>query len=324
MALLTDEPRSATVRADTAGRVLRLARDRFLEMLRREPAAFLAVTTTLSRRLAARNAAQIESEQHLGAALERALHDLSPDRRAAVLDACVLDELSDDALRALFGAAADRVRADLSTIGIRADGPTRAGLRSLRHRTQGSEGAAAFDARRARGPERLIAGRHWDDALAVAAREAGHSQVAALLGQALRAVPPIEPESAHRWAAQLGDDDALRDTDVALARAGGLAARGDHAAASAMLRRALGVALVSGDEPGALRLSERLARLSEGAAAEHGRVAPAGRAAGAQTRPAWRAVGFVAATVVLVLVAALPGAARPWSFVALLGAAIVL
>ena len=119
MALLTDEPRSATVRADTAGRVLRLPRDRFLEMLRREPGAPLAVTTTLSRRLAARNAAQIESEQYLGAALARALHDLPADCRAAVLDACVLDEVSDDALRALFGAAADRVRTDLSTIGIR-------------------------------------------------------------------------------------------------------------------------------------------------------------------------------------------------------------
>ena len=105
MALLTDEPRSATVRADAAGRVLRLPRDRFLEMLRREPGAFLAVTTTLSRRLAARNAAQIEREQYLGATLERALHDLPADRRAAVVDACVLDELSDDALRALFGAA---------------------------------------------------------------------------------------------------------------------------------------------------------------------------------------------------------------------------
>ena len=134
MALLTGGPRSATVRADTAGRVLRLPRDRFLEMLSREPGAFLAVTTTLSRRLAAHNAAQIEREQYLGAALERTLHDLPADRRAAVLDACVLDELSDDALRALFGAAADRVRTDLSTIGIRPDGPTRAGMRSLRWR----------------------------------------------------------------------------------------------------------------------------------------------------------------------------------------------
>src|SRR5262249_52847445 len=151
--------------------------------LRREPGAVFAVTTTLSRRLAARNRAQSESEQYLGAALERALNDLPAGRRAAVLDACVLDELSDDALRALFGAAADRVRTDLSTIGMHTDGPTRAGLRSLRHRVQGSEGGAAFDVRVARVTERLVAGRRWDDALAVAAREAGHTPLAALLGQ---------------------------------------------------------------------------------------------------------------------------------------------
>ncbi len=197
--------------------------------------------------------------------------------------------------------------------------------RSLRHRVQGAEGGAAFDGRVARVTERLIAGRGWDDALAVAAREAGHPQLAALLGQALRAVPPIEPESAHRWAGQLSDDDVLRDSDVACARAGALAARGEHTGASALLRRALGVALVSGDEPGALRLSEAIARVSEDADdAASGRVAPGGLAAGARMRRTWRAAGFVAAAVLLVLVAALPGAARPWSFVALLGAAIVL
>src|SRR5438093_939625 len=93
--------------------------------------AFLGVATTLSRRRRAGNVTQLENEAYLGATLAHALERLPEDRRGPVMDACVLDDVSDDALRALFGDAADGVRADLAVIGIRTDAPSRAGVRSL-------------------------------------------------------------------------------------------------------------------------------------------------------------------------------------------------
>jgi hypothetical protein len=93
----------------------------------------------------------------------------------------------------------------------------------------------------------------------------------------------------------------------------------------ALLRRAVAVALVSGDDPAAHRLSEAIGRVSEGAAdAASGRVAPGGRAAGTRMRRTWLAAGFRRRRSCAGAHRALPGAARPGSFVLLLGAAIVL
>ena len=52
MALLTNDPRVSTIRAETDGEVLRLDRVRFLDLIRREPTVTLAIAGTLSRRLA--------------------------------------------------------------------------------------------------------------------------------------------------------------------------------------------------------------------------------------------------------------------------------
>jgi len=48
LALLVDEPRSATIRADTEGEVLRLERQQFMELLGRDAPAARAVATTLA------------------------------------------------------------------------------------------------------------------------------------------------------------------------------------------------------------------------------------------------------------------------------------
>jgi CRP-like cAMP-binding protein len=53
MALLTNSPRSATIRAETDGELLRLDRARFLSLMRQEPDVALAIAATLSRRLQA-------------------------------------------------------------------------------------------------------------------------------------------------------------------------------------------------------------------------------------------------------------------------------
>src|SRR5688500_8591093 len=55
MALLTGEPRTATVRALGDAETLRLERTRFIELLTREPRIGLAINATLSRRLRAAN-----------------------------------------------------------------------------------------------------------------------------------------------------------------------------------------------------------------------------------------------------------------------------
>src|SRR5437868_437164 len=61
MALLDDAPRSATVRAEAAGELLRLERGRFLQLLEREPRIAYAVARTLSRRLRAADRSVLQS-----------------------------------------------------------------------------------------------------------------------------------------------------------------------------------------------------------------------------------------------------------------------
>ena len=51
MALLTSSPRSATIRAESDGELLRLDRARFLRLVRQEPDVLLAVAATVTRRL---------------------------------------------------------------------------------------------------------------------------------------------------------------------------------------------------------------------------------------------------------------------------------
>lgn len=60
MALLTNDPRVSTIRAETDGEVLRLDRVRFLDLIRREPTVTLAIAGTLSRRLASMHRQQGE------------------------------------------------------------------------------------------------------------------------------------------------------------------------------------------------------------------------------------------------------------------------
>ena len=68
MALLTGEPRSATVTAMTQGILLRLERSRFLDLVQREPLIAMTVAGTLSMRLR-------RSDQRLTRALHHFTHD---------------------------------------------------------------------------------------------------------------------------------------------------------------------------------------------------------------------------------------------------------
>ncbi|MBI2755473.1 MAG: cyclic nucleotide-binding domain-containing protein [Chloroflexi bacterium] len=63
MALLDDEPRSATVRAEASGEVLRLERSRFLDLLRKEPGVGYAIAVALSRLLRERDRVRMWGER---------------------------------------------------------------------------------------------------------------------------------------------------------------------------------------------------------------------------------------------------------------------
>ena len=69
MALLSDTHRSATIRADGDGEVLRLRQERFLSLVHEEPSVALSVAAALGDRLRARDAGQSETRPVASAAV---------------------------------------------------------------------------------------------------------------------------------------------------------------------------------------------------------------------------------------------------------------
>ncbi len=262
MALLTDEPRSATVRAEGDGEVLRLERARFCALFEQEPSAALTIAATLCSRLRVADDAIAQSTRAIGATVEQLLSGLPPDRRTRLLQASVLDDVWTRALGALFGPDADRVAEDLTALGVGIDrppGPVLGVLRDRWEQTSGREAAAAFAAQAA---GQLAAVGCWHEALAVRARYGTRPVWLATLGQALRADPALSAERARRSLEHLTDEEAQQDTELALARAEVLVERDKPAGALAVLRQALEAAIVRGDADGGRRISVELARLA--------------------------------------------------------------
>jgi CRP-like cAMP-binding protein/di/tricarboxylate transporter len=324
MALLTGEPRSATVRAEARSRVLRLDRERFEALVRAQPSSFLAIARVLSRRLAAANRVRLVEEQALARSVAAALDRLPPARREAILDASLLE--TPTAHSALCGELAAAVAADLSELGLGRDGSTvvRDVLREHLRRDDGSAGIRT----RADGVAAKLAARgDWDAALGVLAAHSDPEALARMLARALRASPPLPADRARRWIERLGDDAVLGDADLALARAASYEARGEPARALEVLRRALGGVLRAADGDHGPRLAAEISRLAL-AAGEHP-VARAGarpRVTGEAPLPrraGWPSRVCLAAGAALVVIAAWPGASPPRRFVALLLAAIM-
>src|SRR5207302_7069713 len=91
MALLTDEPRSATVKALTDGAVLRLDRNEFQALMAKEPDLARALISMLAQRLRQTDRGWAERESVLVAGIEGQLGRLPADRRRRVLRAGLLD-----------------------------------------------------------------------------------------------------------------------------------------------------------------------------------------------------------------------------------------
>jgi DASS family divalent anion:Na+ symporter len=320
MALLTGEPRSATIRTEMPSRVLRLDRERFEALVRAQPSSFLAIARVLSRRLAASNRMRLVEERALAAGVDASLDRLPPERREAVLEASLLAEPA--GLAALLGDGAETLREDLAALGVGRDGGTV--VRDLlRDRLLRDEGAARVRRRAEVLSMRLAAAGAWDAALGVRAAHADAHSLATMLARALRAAPPLAPARARQWIERLGDDAALGDADLALARAAFHETRGNPARALDVLRRALGAALRG--EDGA-RLGAEISRLAL-AVGEHP-VSQTGlrpRITGEAPIPhgtGWPGRVCLAAGAVLTLAAAWPAANPQRTFVLLLLAAI--
>ena len=136
MALLTGEPRSATVRAVESAEALRLERTRFIELLRREPTIGLAISATLSRRLGSANQSIVRGEKLIVESVAQRLDHLPADQRMRVLQASVLERPDGASLEALFGDDSTACATVLTEIGVPLDNtpPPPAVLRALRQR----------------------------------------------------------------------------------------------------------------------------------------------------------------------------------------------
>jgi DASS family divalent anion:Na+ symporter len=323
MALLTGEPRSATIRAEMPSRVLRLDRERFEALVRGQPSSFLAIARVLSRRLAAANRVRLVEEQALAAGVEASLERLPPERRETVLEASLLEEPAE--IAGLLGDRAETLRTDLALLGVgREEGHVVRDM--LRDRLRRDEGPAGVRRRADALSVRLAAAGRWDAALSLRAAHADTKSLATMLARALRAVPPLPTERARHWIERLGDDAALGDPELALARAAFHESRGNPARALDVLRRALGGALRGTDREDGARLGAEISRLAL-AVGEHP-VADTGlrpRITGEAPiphRPGWPSHVCLAAAVAFTLVAAWPGASPQRAFVVLLFAAI--
>ena len=323
MALLTGEPRSATVRAETPSRMLRLERERFETLVRTQPSSFLAIARVLSRRLAAANRIRLVEEHALAIGVEAALARLPAERRQAVLEASLLEEPAE--LASLAGDRASALATDLSDLGI---GPVGgAAVRDvIREHLRRDLGPVETRRRAEALAERLAGIGAWDAALGALGGHADAAALGTMLGRALRAIPPLPADRARRWIERLDEAAVARDPDLALARAAFHEGRGEPGRAMEVLRRALGGALSVASRDDGPRLVQEISRLAlatgerpVAGVALRPRVtgeAPIPRSMGWPTR-----AGLVVAAA-LVLVAAWPGTSPGRRFVMLLLAAI--
>ena len=326
MALLTDEPRSATVRADPGGaEVLRLERERFLDLIRHEPTVAHVIAATLTRRLRSNVKVIVQGEQAIVSTVQQTLsrHDRATQER--ILRAVLLDDLSPLTLQTVFGDDALPVAAHLTELGIdltQPSGPIVGVLRETAARTFGPEGVQHFAVETAA----TLAGVHrWNAALGLLFRHGSREAFLNTLGQALRGPEPLPRDEFPTWLDRVTDDEAAKAVEIALAKAALYEEREEPAAALSLLRRTLGVTLQE-HHAGGQRLSAEIARI----AGEMGSESSAALKFGLEIVPTRPMMGpvlrllFVGTALVLGAFAFSPGTDLRVRFALLLGGAIAL
>jgi len=327
MALLTGEPRSATVRAVGPGDLLRLDRDCFVDLLRSDPKIGLALSATLSRRVRHASRSLTEAREALADVVESHLARLSPDSRRRLLQASLLVPGRAPSLDIVFGAEAERIRAQLADVGWQ-DGPPPAlmpFLDELHEREAGRHDVLAFADNASL---RLANAGHWTEALALAHRVDHRATFVALLSQALRDGSALTAEDARSWIESVSDDEAAGDAALALARAQWHESQGDAATAADLLRRTRDAGRFAGAANRSEQFVVEIARLAAAAGAQIEDRSPAALRARAlwqhwRSRPTVALGAGVAATALGA--AALINPLSPFAaFLLVLGAAVAL
>jgi DASS family divalent anion:Na+ symporter len=211
MALLTGEPRSATVLSDADGELLRLDHERFSELLRRDPNIGLALSASLSRRLGVASRSIKDSEQLIRERIDKQLDALSPEERNRVLRASALDQASPEDLEAIFGSDAQNVGTQLAALGWRngrAPAAVISALRAAHLRVFGAENVANFAREMA---YKLEDAGSFERALVIAEQFGSREDFVALFGRALRSGADIAPEKISHWLQWLTDEEAASD-----------------------------------------------------------------------------------------------------------------
>lgn len=252
LALLGDEPRSATVRAETGGEVLRLERERFLDLLRVEPRIGLAIATALGRRLRGRDHLHLDDYSATAARVDFALSSLPPRLHQQVLESSVVLEPRAVSLRAMFGADADEVRTVLESLGGERE---RVAVQAeLRARLARSVGVSGVERIAEAASQRLLGAGHADEALRTLD---SHGLRVAFCRALTRALPALVPAQAEHWLHRVGEEDAALEPALALAWSAAQERQGAHQRAVRVLRQAL---RATGDPAHANALRMALAR----------------------------------------------------------------
>lgn len=347
MALLDAETRAPTVRAEGTGEVLRLQRARVMDLFRLDPATQRLVSAILGRLLnsvehvsqtvrtaaagpqTAQGPSESSEREDVQSRVARALvmmevGRLAADRLRRVLQASVLEEVSPPALRVLFGEEAEEVARDLADLGVRGGRRSTATLQSLRERFDQEVGRDQVQAFARDTAGRLADAQRWDNAMAVLARHGLRAQLVQVLGQALRASPPLPSERVTHWLELLADEEVSQDGAALFAKVALLETRGDADGALRLVRRALASGLAAKEPTAGPRLTAELTRLAGRGAASASRSARAGRAGGNESSRSARGalVASGLAVALLVLVVAVPDAHL--RFFLLFAAAVVL
>jgi DASS family divalent anion:Na+ symporter len=326
MALLTDEPRSAAVRADPGGaEVLRLERERFLDLVRREPTVAHVIAATLTRRLQSNVKVIVQGETALVSTVRQTLSRHDPATQERILRAVLLDDFSPEVLQAVFGDQALPLTAHLGELGVdltQPSGPVVGTLRETAARVFGPEKIRQFADEDA---ATLAAGRRWNASLGLLFRCGTREGFVATLGQTLRGPEVLVGDDLATWLDRITDEEAAADVDLAIAKAALYEERDEPAGALSLLRRTLGIAL-QGHQPGGQRVSAEIARI----AGEMGSAPSAALKFGLEIVPARRMTGpvlrllFIGAALILGAFAFSPEMDLRLRFVLLLGGAVAL
>ena len=325
MSLLTDSPRSATVRSRRDSLLLRLDRRTFNEVLQQRPAVARDIIRTLSDRLRRSETNRSASEATIEEMLQGLLDALPPERRARVLEAALLPHPTPPLLTAIFGVGAQTVQQDLLEVTTFGDYSTPGIIAALRQHAQRQLGEEQAVTRAEHMAGRLAAAHYWTEALDLLTACGARAQYVSTLGQAVRDTPPLSPEEARRWVDRLSDGEAAQDIELLLLRRELHRERGDEGAATALIRRALANAQRMGSAMPDPRLTALAAEMTAEPEAETATQRPG------LVRLRGRLLGLGGKLVLLGVAAALTVAAvvfghgRPdIAFLLLLGAAIML